>query len=216
MHADDIIIIATDRDIAEKKVRYLEEYCENNHIRLQPKKCGFIVVNEKDTGDVAPMKLKQGSITNKESEVYLGSTITKSTRIVDDIEADSKSRNINIVKFYGFLRENKNAPLLIKLKVLDACTVTTLLYNCETWASANIQPIEVKYRKMLKTILCVRATTCNEIIHLELGCLSIKAHIKINQYRFWKKVQELKDDEPLQKIIKVGRDKKIRNYYSLR
>ena len=32
-------------------------------------------------------------------------------------EADSKIRNINIIKYYGFLRENKNAPTNIKLKV---------------------------------------------------------------------------------------------------
>ena len=210
MHADDIIIIATDRNTAEKKVRFLEDYCENNHIRLQPKKCGFIVINEKDASDTQPMNLKQGMIKNKESEVYLGSTITKSTRIVNDIEGDSKNRNINIIKYYGFLRENRNAPLFIKLKVLEACTITTLLYNCETWASANIQPIEVRYRKLLKAILRVKATTCNEIIYLELGCTSIKTQIKIQQYRFWKKLKELKDDEPLRKIIKVARDQKLR------
>ena len=46
--------------------------------------------------------------------------------------------------------------LHIKLKVLDACTVTTLLYNSETWGNANLQSIEVSYRKLLKVILGVK------------------------------------------------------------
>ena len=209
IHADDIIIISTEREIAERKVRVLEEYCENNHIRLQSTKCGFMVINGKSVSDITPLKLKQGIIKNKESEVYLGSTITNSTKITDDIEADSKIRNINIIKYYGFLRENRNAPTSLKLKVLEACTVTTLLYNSETWGSANIQAIEVKYRKLLKAILGVKTTTCNEIIYLELGRISIKTQIKIQQYRFWKKIQELDNDEPLQKIIKSARHHKL-------
>ena len=62
---------------------------------------------------------------------------------------------------------------------------------------------EVRYRKLLKAILGVKATTCSEIIYLKVGRLSIKTYIKIQQYLFWKKVQVLDDDEPLQRIIKI-------------
>ena len=52
MHAGDIIIISTERDIGERKVKVVEEYCECNHIRLQPTKCGFIVINGNSVTDI--------------------------------------------------------------------------------------------------------------------------------------------------------------------
>ena len=54
----------------------------------------------------------------------------------------------------------------------------------------------MRYMELLIAILGVKATTCSEISYLELGRLSIKTEIKIQQYLFWKKVRELDDDEP--------------------
>ena len=83
------------------------------------------------------------------------------------------------MKYFSFLRCNKNAPVYVKSKALDACTLTSLLYNAETWAGANIVTLEVIYRRMLKSTLRVGMTGCNELIYIELGMLSIKTRVII-------------------------------------
>ena len=209
MHADDIIIISMERKVAEDKVRHLENYCELNNIRLQPKKCSFIVINKTDDIDYSPIVLKKGKIENTTSEVYLESTITNSTKLSNDIEADVKRGNINIIKYYGFLRENKNAPLQIKLKVLQACTLSGLLFNCETRGNGNLQKLEVRYRKMWTSILGVRVTTCNDFIYIELGQCSIETQVRMQQFNFWKRVKTLNKDEPLQRLRNHAKEQNI-------
>ena len=66
-----------ERKVAEDKVRHLENYCELNNIRLQPRKWSFIVINKTDDIDYSPIVMKKGKIENTTGEVYLGSTIKR-------------------------------------------------------------------------------------------------------------------------------------------
>ena len=63
----------------------------------------------------------------------------------------------------AFLRSNAHAPVDVKLKVLDACLLNSLLYNSETWADTKFPQLETVYRRMLKAILGVSMTTCTEL-----------------------------------------------------
>ena len=47
-----------EQKVAEEKLKYLESYCGKNHIWLQPKKCKFIVINEMNNIDTAPIIVK--------------------------------------------------------------------------------------------------------------------------------------------------------------
>ena len=47
MHADDTTLLASDRSLAENKLRSLLIYCRNNKILLQMPKCEFVVINGK-------------------------------------------------------------------------------------------------------------------------------------------------------------------------
>ena len=202
MHADDIIIIATCRNKCVEKVKKLTEYCENNNISLQISKCSFLCINSKEPNDKQPITIGNETINITREEVYLGSTITDSLNLKEDIAAESKRRNANIIKYYAFLRKNKYAPTYIKLKVLDACVLSSLIYNAETWANTTIKELEVKYRKILKTILGVKWSTCNEMVYLELGKVPLQILVEIKQYIFWKKVKELDNEEPLKQIVR--------------
>ena len=58
-------------------------------------------------------------------------------------------------------------------------------------------------------------TICNEIIYIELGMLSIKTRVKIKQWKFWKNISSMNDDNPLMYIIKEARKHKLKEvrYY---
>ena len=134
-------------------------------------------MNSSDPLDREPIEVDHVKLESTGSEIYLGSVITNSQKLVTDVEADIKQRRISIVKFFAFLRTNKNAPIGIKLKVLDSCVVASLLHNAETWADTKTERLEVIYRRMLKAILGVRMTTVSDLLYIELGVCSIKTKL---------------------------------------
>jgi hypothetical protein len=218
VHADDTLLMATTRDLAMKKITTLLQYCTNNFIKLQITKCSFMCVNSNDVDDSNPFEIQNLLLNPTTSEAYLGSIITNSTKMIDDVKADIKNRQLSIVKFFSFLRCNRNAPVYVKKKVLEACSLSSLLYNAETWADAKFTQLEVSYRRMLKAILGVGMKTINEIVYIELGVLSIKTLVTIKQWKFWTKVMEMSEDNPLIHIIKEAKRlklKEIKHYEKL-
>ena len=209
VHADDILMLATTRTLAIQKMIALLKYCADNYIKLQITKCSFMCVNTNDTEDEEPLQLQNLLLKPTSNEVYLGSVITNSHKIIDDVNADIKHRQLSIVKYYAFLRTNRNAPLDVKMKTLDAC-LSSLVYNGETWASANLDQLEVTYRRMLKSSLGVGMTVCNEFVYLELGIVSLRTQVMIKQYRFWKSVLEMCEGNPIRYVIDEARRQKIK------
>ena len=63
--------------------------------------------------------------------------------------------------------------------VLDPSVSSSLIYNSETWENTSIKSLEIKYRKILKTILGVKPSTSNEIVHLELSKVSLLTLIEM-------------------------------------
>ena len=81
---------------------------------------------------------------------------------------NEKKGNIT-VKFTNFSSKNYFAPLDVKLRVLNSCVVSSLLYSCETWAGNIPNEIEVMYRIGIKTALNVHNSSCNEIVYVKTG-----------------------------------------------
>ena len=210
MHADDILLLATTRRLAISKLRVLMDYCKENCIKLQLTKCAMMCVNSNDVCDSEPITVDGVTLRSETQEVYLGSVITNSYKLVNDVEADIKHRHINVIKFYAFLRTNVNAPVSIKLKVSESCVMSSTLHNAETWANANIERLEVIHRRMLKSILGVRNTTCSEFLYIELGVTSIRTQLLVKQWKFWKKVLELHVNEPLVYVVDLCKQRKVK------
>ena len=67
----------------------------------------------------------------------------------------------------AFIRSNKLAPLSVKVKVLKACVITSLLYNCETFSYMIVKDQESQYYKLIKCTL--RQSTPNLLVLIESG-----------------------------------------------
>ena len=210
MLVDDILLLATSKSLAIQKLCALITYCKKNYIKLQLAKCAVLCVNSTDINDHLPITVDGVVLEYKKEEVYLESVITNSYRLIDDVEADIRKRQVNVIKFYPFLRSNSNAPVGVKTKVLQACTVTSILHNAETWANAKVERLEVTYRRMMKSIIGVRITTCSELIYIELDLPSIKTQIMMKQWSFWTKVQEMSKECPLHHAIALAKHFKLK------
>ena len=185
IHADDTTIIANDRESAIQKLGTLIQYCKQNYIKLQLTKCEFIVING-DHKDKADLQTPLGCIRNKSFVTLLGCQFYESGIVSDDIKLQLKNRFFAAHRFYNYLRANKLAPIVVKLKVLEACVLSALLSNCETFGKSIPKELESLYLTLIKSCLGVRRSVPNKLALMESGLPSLKALIYGRQLKFYR------------------------------
>ena len=105
-NTDDTTIIAGSRESAERKLRSLKRYCSINHISLQLSKCEFIVING-DESDSQPLCCGDEHIANVPYLTLLGSHLSASGLLKDDLDLHMTKRYVAVHNFYNWLRSNK-------------------------------------------------------------------------------------------------------------
>ena len=186
MHADDLILTASSRSLAISKLKHLISYCKRNLIKLGPSKSNFIVINGSNE-DMNDLNVDGNLISHCSHLSLLGSHLSESGCLRDDLVHHLEKRYLTCIKFYNFVKTNRCAPIFVKLKVLKSCVMSNLLYNCETFGKENTKEIEICYFKMLKTALGIRSNVPNDIVLIESGFLPVKALIYSRQLNFFRK-----------------------------
>ena len=186
IHADDANILAPSRQLMLAKVRSMLQYCKVNKIQLQLSKCMFIVINgsAEDRNEVA---FDAGKILHTDELMILGSPISSTGKLKQDLKLHLEKRFKNCIKYFNFVRSNKVAPISVKLKVLTACVTSTLLYNCETFGNDLPKGLESLYFKLIKCALNVRPNIPNEIVLVESGLLPLRALVLKRQLKFYRR-----------------------------
>ena len=201
IHADDTTILAGSRESAERKLRSLMRYCAINHISLQLSKCEFIVINGDET-DCQPLRCGNEQIANVPYITLLGSHLSASGLLKDDLELHMTKRFVAVHKFYNFLRSNKLAPLSVKLEVLRACVTSALLHNCEAFGPTVPKQLESTYFSLIKACLGVRVSTPNKLVLIESGMPTLESMILSRQLNFFTKyVGNLKEGTPRKEVF---------------
>ena len=118
----------------------------------------------------------------------LGSHLSQTGNLMDDLNSDFCSRFRSCIKFYNFLRSNRRAPLSVKLEVLKACLVSSVMHNSEAFGHKDaIGP----WKTILQTnTLGVRQSNPNLIVLIESVLLPLKALITSSQQGFFKRFGE--------------------------
>ena len=112
---------------------------------LNYSKSGFLIINPSSKNDIrCDLKLDNGWLDYKNCQKYLGVLISDSGVLKYDIDAFLKLKNKDVnIKLANFIRKNAYAPIVVKLKVLNACVNSSLTYACETWGSSPLNNVEV-------------------------------------------------------------------------
>ena len=188
IHVDDANLLATTKNLIIEKIGHLLEFCGINSILLQASKCWFTVING-TAEDRLPLQVGNNDpIKYAEHLEILGSHISGSLRL--DLELHFKKRFKNVIKFFNFIKENRIAPVSVKLKVLKSCVMSTLLYNCEAFGPKIPDGLEEVYHKMLKAALGVRTNCPILLLYVESGFLPLKCLIQSRQLNFFRKFQK--------------------------
>ena len=192
VHADDVTLLATLRDSAKKKLQTLSEYCSENFIVPQFTKCMFIVVNGSHE-DKTPLPFSSSLLENVDYLEILGSHLVQSGSLTQELDLHMNKRFYSCIKFFNFCKENKLAPLSVRLKSLRGCVMMSLLHNCEAFGDKVPKSLESIYHKLIRAALRVRTNTPTLLLYVESGLLPIKALIEARQYKFFTRFQESLD-----------------------
>ena len=189
IHADDATIIAHYRGEAICKLRSLLQYCSLNKIIPQYSKCEFSVVCGTEA-DREPLPFGETHLEHSPHLALLGSHITSSALMEEELQLHMQMRHKSVIKFYNFIRSNRSAPLKVNLKVLRSCVMGSVLHNCEAFANYLPKDLESTYMKLLKSCFNVRTSTPNLLVLIESCFLPIKAVIYCRQLKFYKRFSD--------------------------
>ena len=219
LHADDTAILSTDRESFLKKCNLMLDYFNENSLSLNLSKSAYMIINGKATDVKTDLELSNELLVYKDEIVYLGVVYTDTGNVKHDIERYVYSKRSNItIKYNNFILRNYLAPLSVKLRVLDSCVSSTLVYGCEAWGLSNVSAIETAYRMGIKRALGVRECINNEIAYLETNRETLSIRIRKQQLKFWKMFKEQVEGDvtnPLNGLLKLGNDinLKFMKYY---
>jgi hypothetical protein len=204
LHADDTLVLSTDRQLFIQKCNCLIEKIVAKKMSLNYKKSGYFIINPGADDIRCHLKLNSGWLKYNGEQKYLGAIFTDAGCIKTDVKLflDKKSKEVN-VKLARFLVKNEFAPVSVKLKVVNACINAALMYSCEAWGSCPLNTVEILQRKALKMILNVSVSTPSEIVYIESGYQTLKPAIFKRQLKFFRKIKEDCDTNPLSPISQI-------------
>ena len=212
IHADDTIVISTNRALFIHKCNETMKFFKERQLPVNFKKSSYLIINPGNNDIRSNLVLDSGVLKYSSFMEYLGVVVSDDGLLTNDVKRYVTRARSNIsVKFTNFCNINRNAPLHVKLDILDKCAVPSILYACETWGS-NTSVTEVMYRAGIKTALGIRTNINSEIVYLESGSFPLECKIKKAQYVFWAKINEIIQncpDSALAKILKLGESKNI-------
>ena len=203
IHADDTIILSTARASFIKKCDHLVMFFTENRLKLNLGKSAYLIINPKQVDTKSTIVLSTGVLKYCSEIEYLGVYVSDNGSLKKDVKrfVDKKRANVSI-KYTNFCKANRNAPLHVKLDVLDKCVSASLTYGCETWGRYCYEA-DLCHRIGLKTALNVRQCLNNEIVYIEAGKWPLHSRIKKSQLKFWTYIGEYTEQYPNSAIAKV-------------
>ena len=157
-----------------EKVKTLLDYCGEYGMIINEKKTKFMVIG-KHVGTIDPLVVTSSDqnhickIEHCESYTYLGCIFKNDGRTRTAVKSHVEDKKKHLLKLIMFFAKNQDMPFSVKLKILNASFLSTILYGCESWLNVSLKPVEKLYFGSIKALLGVRSTTCNNLCLLELG-----------------------------------------------
>ena len=202
---DDTVILSTSRNGMMNKLGFLNQFCQNNGMKVNMSKTKFFAIN---AGMIEREPFRVGDLTVSwcDRYVYLGSVFTSDGLVSSAIAAHAQAKMCHILKFISFVNKNNDVSFFVKKKLFNAALMSTILYGCESWINGDLKPIVKLYNWGIKQLLGVRKSTCNDLCYLEVGMPSLKAIVMDKQRIFflnmWRDRNEMVDD-PWVHVVKL-------------
>lgn len=209
MLMDDTIILASNRQRAQEKVRILTSFCEKYGMVVNEKKTKFMVINGNDD-DYEELQNDRICIGNCDHYTYLGCIFTQNGNLNGAVKKQCESKLCHVAKYEAFVNRHPDAPFTVKEEVLTAALLSAILYGVESWLSPSaINIAKPMYMQCIRILLGVRKTTAGDLCLVETGLPTLAERAKAAQKRtIGKMIQERSgmDDDPFIHIYNICRN----------
>ena len=211
MLMDDTAILASSRAVMKKRIEGLIDFCRKYEMVINEGKTKLMVINGNKDDRMEIITSNGIVIRHTDTYVYLGSPISESGSMKNDLDLHAAQNFKHLNKLTLFCVKNDEMPYGYKKKVFDAVLTSKLMYGCETWLCDNVKQIETMYMTAVKSLLNVRLQTRNDVCLVEGGFNSVKKIINDRRSKLLEK--KLNDeDEPLTKVFNMCRDANTKGY----
>ena len=150
MLMDDTVILATSRANCVRKLQTLLDYCKEYNMEINEKKTKNMCVGKMNLDtDTLVVTSSDGNVTYRidhcESYVYLGCVFTSDGSTKTALNKHVEDKRKHLLKLIMFYVKNQEMPFHVKLKVLNACFLSSVLYSWESWINVSLKPVEKLY-----------------------------------------------------------------------
>lgn len=197
--ADDTLTAGDSLQSISDKFDCIIKFSESKHQHINVDKTCYIQMNQNPNENCITTSNNHtiNAIKKNNSTNYLGFHLTPTNSRNHLIVFNIKKRLHNFAKFHVWLEANETTPILIKIRVLDMCCISSVIYGCETWGDIQcIKSILLKHEiKALKHILGVKTSTSNNLIYQELHRHNIISRIKLLQFKFINRLNSIHEND---------------------
>ena len=153
LFADDIVILAPNRDALEKVLTELNNLLLTYDLHIHPDKTEFLVHGIDAEVKVEPIKLPQGEVKRVTKLKYLGSIISDDGECKLDIDHKVGKANM-AMKPFRKLFWAKKMQLKRKFNIFKTFIYSIILYGCESWTlkAPDRNTLDVWWRKQLRKL----------------------------------------------------------------
>ncbi len=193
---DDMVILATSKEMCVRKLTAVLDYCQEYGMVLNEKKTKLMVVRGTDE-DRLPLTVRNIKIDCVHKYLYLGAWICDDAKMNTVLDLHETVNEMQLNKFAIFCAANNIMPYTYKRKVFDAAVTSALLYSSETWLTNNPRKIIVQYNRAVKNLLGVRKFTSPDMCLIESGIPPVLDVIAKRRRKFLEsKLREPNVEEP--------------------
>lgn len=206
--ADDIDLLATSAGGLQMLIELTHDGGRDYGLHLNKDKTKVMISGA--NSDKAEFQIESEKLERVDQFVYLGSLITSDNNCSKEID-----RRIAIARgMFASLKEiwkSGNVSIRTKLRIVETCVFSTLLYACETWTvkkrdKDRLEAFEMEcYRKMLR--ISWRQRVRNDVIRNQLGKQkSIYEKVRERKLGLFGHICRMTDDRLIKKVLMRKRD----------
>ena len=96
LHADDTLIISTNRLLFVQKCNYMLDYIHENELRLNLGKSSYLIINGKNTDEKSTIIINNGPLECKSVITFLGFLFSDKGTLNNDIKINIQNKRSNI------------------------------------------------------------------------------------------------------------------------
>ena len=196
MYADDTAIIGYSEGDCQRKLKDLEDYCEENHIEVNVKKTEIMISSWQHRNSSCDfLFLYRGELVKiVDQYTYLGVIIQNNGRFNLAADQANKKGTIATGPLWEILKKGKCANWNRRMKLFNSLVMSCLTYGAEIWGFNECHRIEKVQLKFLRRSFGVSPFTPSYALRLEAGRSPVEITVYKMMLRFWLKILNMEPD----------------------